>query len=58
MHPCNPIIYLFFKSQLLARRRYLLTKRENHRTENQKERAKILFKIYPDLKFAYQVSSE
>lgn len=44
--------------QLLARSRYLLYKRENKWTENQKERAHILFEIYPDLKVAYQLSIE
>ncbi|APT23271.1 DDE transposase [Flavobacterium columnare] len=46
------------KKQLLARSRYLLYKRENKWTENQKERAKVLFKNYPDLKTAYQLSME
>ena len=46
------------KKQLLARSRYLLYKRENKWTYNQKERAKILFEIYPDLKLAYQLSIE
>lgn len=46
------------KKQLLARSRYLLYKRENKWTENQKERAEILFAIYPDIKSAYQLSIE
>jgi transposase len=46
------------KKQLLARSRYLLYKRENKWTENQKERAKVLFENYPDLKTAYQLSME
>ena len=46
------------KKQLLARSRYLLYKRENKWTDNQKERAKILFDIYPDLKTAYQLTIE
>lgn len=46
------------KKQLLARSRYLLYKREIKWTYNQKERAKILFEIYPDLKLAYQLSIE
>jgi transposase len=46
------------KKQLLARSRYLLYKRENKWTDNQKERAQILFDIYPDIKTAYQLSVE
>ena len=46
------------KKQLLARSRYLLYKRENKWTENQKERAKIVFEIYPDIETAYQLSIE
>ena len=44
------------KKQLLARSLYLLYKRENKWTNNQKERAEILFKIYLDLKIAYQLT--
>jgi transposase len=46
------------KKQLLARSRYLLYKRESKWTINQKERAQILFEIYPDIKQAYQLSIE
>lgn len=46
------------KKQLLARSRYLLYKKENKWTDNQKERAKILFESYPDIKTAYQLSIE
>ncbi|QYS87904.1 transposase [Flavobacterium oreochromis] len=46
------------KKQLLARSRYLLYKRKNKWTENQKERAKIVFEIYPDIEIAYQLSIE
>lgn len=46
------------KKQLLARSRYLLYKRENKWTDNQKERAEILFAIYPNIKIAYQLTIE
>lgn len=39
--------------QLLARCRYVLMKKENEWTENQTQRATILFKRYPELKTAY-----
>jgi transposase len=42
--------------QLLARSRYLLFKSQNKWTESQKIRAKILFKEYPDIKEAYELS--
>lgn len=44
--------------QLLARSRYVLYKREKHWTENQKERALLLFERYPDLKKAYDLSMD
>lgn len=40
--------------QLLARSRYLLFKNENRWTVNQQNRARILFKEYPDIKTAYK----
>lgn len=39
--------------QLLARSRYILAKKEHQWTENQKERALILFQHYPELETAY-----
>lgn len=39
--------------QLLARCRYIIVKKPNEWTESQKERAKLLFEYYPDLKKAY-----
>jgi transposase len=39
--------------QLLARSRYIIAKKTNEWTDNQKERAQILFKEYPDLEKAY-----
>jgi len=39
--------------QLLARSRHFLAKNQNKWTENQKERAMILFREYPELKRAY-----
>lgn len=44
--------------QLLARSRYLLYKRKHEWTSNQKERAMILFKLYPDIEHAYNLSQE
>ena len=44
--------------QLLARSRYLLFKSKNKWTDNQKERAKILFKNYPDIKLSYELSQK
>ena len=41
------------KKQLLARCRYLLFKSAEKWTERQKQRAKILFQLYPDIKKAY-----
>ena len=41
------------KKQLLVRCRYLLFKSAEKWTERQKQRAKILFKLYPDIKKAY-----
>lgn len=42
--------------QLLARCRYLLFKSANNWTDSQKQRAKILFAQYPDLKEAYSLT--
>lgn len=39
--------------QLLARSRYILAKKENQWTQNQKERAEILFNQYPHIQTAY-----
>lgn len=39
--------------QLLARSRYILAKKKINWTENQKERAEILFKKYPEIEQAY-----
>lgn len=44
------------KKQLLARSRYLLFKSGEKWTKNQKERAKILFEQYPDIKKAYSLT--
>jgi transposase len=44
--------------QLLARSRYLLYKRKNDWTDNQKQRATILFKLYPDIETAYNLTQE
>lgn len=41
------------KKQLLARSRYLLFKSGEKWTDKQKQRAKLLFELYPDLKLAY-----
>lgn len=42
--------------QLLARSRYLLFKSQEKWTERQKQRAEILFKLYPDIKQAYNLT--
>lgn len=44
--------------QLLARSRYLLYKSPNNWTENQKQRAAILFELYPDIQKAYSLSQQ
>ena len=44
------------KKQLLARSRYLLFKSGDKWTQKQKERAKILFEQYPDIKKAYSLT--
>lgn len=44
------------KKQLLARSRYLLFKPQNKWVESQKIRAAILFKHFPDIKKAYELS--
>ena len=44
------------KKQLLARSRYLLFKSPDKWSKSQKERARILFAQYPDLKEAYSLS--
>lgn len=44
--------------QLLARSRYLLFKKEALWTNSQKQRAKILFREFPDIKKAYYLSMQ
>lgn len=44
--------------QLLARSRYVLYKKETDWTTTQKQRADILFYLYPDLNIAYQLSQK
>jgi transposase len=44
------------KKQLLARSRYLLFKSADKWTEKQKNRANILFQLYPDMKKAYSLT--
>lgn len=44
--------------QLLARSRFILSKKEANWTENQKERADILFDVYPELKKLYNHTLE
>ncbi|WP_262485298.1 ISAon1 family transposase [Dyadobacter fermentans] len=44
--------------QLLARGRYALYKKPNTWTDNQKERAQLLFELFPDLKKAYDLAQE
>lgn len=44
--------------QLLARSRYLLYKSKEKWTENQSQRAKILFENYPDIQKAYSLNQQ
>src|SRR5690606_7038791 len=44
--------------QLLARSRYLLYKSREKWTDSQKERAQLLFELYPDIKTAYTLSQQ
>ena len=44
------------KKQLLARSRYMLFKSADKWTEKQKQRAKLLFDLYPDIQKAYSLT--
>ena len=44
--------------QLLARSRYFLYKSSTKWTKSQKQRAELLFKLYPDIKKAYELSQK
>lgn len=44
--------------QRLARSRYLLYKSREKWTDNQKERAKMIFDLYPDIKTAYNLNQQ
>jgi transposase len=44
--------------QLLARSRYIIAKKPNDWTQNQKQRATLLFKLYPHLEIAYNHTLE
>lgn len=44
--------------QLLARSRHLLYKSPDRWTENQNQRAEILFNLYPDIKKAYHLTND
>lgn len=44
--------------QLLARSRYIIAKKPNDWTSNQKQRATLLFKLYPHLETAYKHTLE
>ena len=46
------------KKQLLARSRYIIAKKKNDWTENQKQRAALLFKLYPSIEKAYKHTLE
>lgn len=46
------------KKKLLARSRYILTKKTNDWTENQKQRATVLFNLYPGIEKAYKHTLE
>ncbi|CAM3086190.1 Transposase [Flavobacterium frigoris] len=44
--------------QLLARSRYVLYKNKSKWSENQTQRAKLLFELYPNIEKAYQLSQD
>ncbi len=44
--------------QLLARSRYVIAKKRDQWTKNQKERAELLFKHFPDIEIAYEHAIE
>ena len=44
--------------QLLARSRYFLYKNDSKWSENQKDRAALLFKLYPDIQKAYDLAQD
>jgi transposase len=44
--------------QLLARSRYILYKNKSKWSENQTERARLLFELYPDIEKAYQLAQD
>jgi len=44
--------------EILARSRFLLFKYQNQWTESQKERATVLFKIYPQIELTYKLSCD
>lgn len=44
--------------QLLARSRYIIAKKETQWTENQRQRASLLFELYPHIKKAYKHTIE
>lgn len=46
------------KKKLLARSRYILAKKANDWTENQKQRATVLFNLYPGIEKAYKHTLE
>lgn len=46
------------KKQLLARSRYIIAKKKKDWTENQKQRAELLFNLYPSIKRAYKHTLE
>ncbi len=58
--PYQPIIHLNGDTpkQLLARSRYILYKSPSNWSEKQKERAKILFENYPEIKKAYNLAEK
>jgi transposase len=44
--------------QLLARSRYILYKNKSKWTQNQTQRARLLFELYPDIEKAYQLAQD
>lgn len=46
------------RKQLLARSRYIIAKKTNEWTDNQRQRAKLLFELYPHIQRAYKHTLE
>ncbi|MBT8245652.1 MAG: hypothetical protein HKP48_09700 [Winogradskyella sp.] len=49
---------MLIELRLLARSRYIIAKKPHQWTDNQKQRARLLFKKYPELEIAYNHTIE